>query len=272
MIISALKSKCYRNSKLLLITTQVVEAGVDIDMDLGFKDKSLIDSEEQLAGRINRNCNKDNCKLYLFDCDSEKSLYGKDERYEIMTKTSDGSTVYKEILASKNFDKLYGMIMSKIKQQNKSAYIQNIHDFYEAIKTLNFPEINRSICLVDQKNVTVFVPLQIPSSMLGNAVAIANEFGLLDNDNVDGRKVWDFFEELVTAPDEDFIRNKIKMKQIFSLMSQFSFCIYPYGKDYDIIHTFGYEKYGFLYLNSWEDLYSFDEGINSNKFTDTNFL
>lgn len=189
-----------------------------------------------------------------------------------MTKTSDGSTVYKEILVSKNFDKLYDMIMSKIKQQNKSAYIQNIHDFYEAIKTLNFPEINRSICLVDQKNVTVFVPLQIPSSMLGNAVAIANEFGLLDNDNVDGRKVWDFFEELVTAPDEDFIKNKIKMKQILSLMSQFSFCIYPYGKDYDIIHTFGYEKYGFLYLNSWEDLYSFDGGINSNKFADTNFL
>lgn len=55
-------------------------------------------------------------------------------------------------------------------------------------------------------------------------------------------------------------------------MSQFSFCIYPYGKDYDIIHTFGYEKYGFLYLNSWEDLYSFDGGINSNKFADTNFL
>lgn len=35
---------------------------------------------------------------------------------------------------------------------------------------------------------------------------------------------------------------------------------------------FGYEKYGFLYLNSWEDLYSFDEGINTDKFTDTNFL
>ena len=272
MIISSLKSRCYRNSKLLLITTQVVEAGVDIDMDLGFKDKSLIDSEEQLAGRINRNCNKDNCKLYLFDCDSEKSLYGKDERYEIMTKSNADSTAYKEILASKDFDKLYDMIMSKIKQQNKSAYIQNIHDFYEAIKSLNFPEINRSICLIDQKNVTVFVPLQIPSSMLGNVVAIANEFGLLDNDNIDGRKVWDFFEELVTAPDEDFIKNKIKMKQILSLMSQFSFCIYPYGKDYDIIHTFGYEKYGFLYLNSWEDLYSFDEGINSDKFTDTNFL
>ena len=62
------------------------------------------------------------------------------------------------------------------------------------------------------------------------------------------------------------------MKQILSLMSQFSFSIYPNGKDYDTIHTFGYEKYGFLYPNSWEDLYSFNEGINTDKLTDTNFL
>lgn len=50
-----------------------------------------------------------------------------------MTKSNADSTAYKEILASKNFDKLYDMIMSKIKQQNKSAYIQNIHDFMKQL-------------------------------------------------------------------------------------------------------------------------------------------
>ena len=53
-IINYLKHSENRTKKVLLITTQVVEAGVDIDMDLGFKDTSLIDSDEQLAGRINR--------------------------------------------------------------------------------------------------------------------------------------------------------------------------------------------------------------------------
>src|SRR5690606_6094201 len=47
-IINFLKNKSNRKKKILLITTQVVEAGVDIDMDLGFKDRSLIDSDEQL--------------------------------------------------------------------------------------------------------------------------------------------------------------------------------------------------------------------------------
>mgnify|MGYP000335079520 CR=1 FL=1 len=65
-IIENLKTSEYRKMRVLLISTQVVEAGVDIDMDLGFKDKSIIDSEEQLAGRINRNVRKQSCKLYVF--------------------------------------------------------------------------------------------------------------------------------------------------------------------------------------------------------------
>ncbi|HBK30592.1 MAG TPA: CRISPR-associated protein, partial [Porphyromonadaceae bacterium] len=48
-IISFLKNPDNGDKKVLLITTQVVEAGVDIDMDLGFKDASLVDSDEQLA-------------------------------------------------------------------------------------------------------------------------------------------------------------------------------------------------------------------------------
>jgi len=110
-IIDELKSEEARNKKILLITTQVVESGVDIDMDLGFKDKSIIDSEEQLAGRINRNVNKPECTLYLFDCNEEKSLYKGDDRYRIMRELNDE---YRTILEQKNFDRLYQLVIEKI--------------------------------------------------------------------------------------------------------------------------------------------------------------
>lgn len=42
---------------MIVIATQVIEAGVDIDMNIGYKDISILDSEEQFAGRINRSCN-----------------------------------------------------------------------------------------------------------------------------------------------------------------------------------------------------------------------
>lgn len=68
-IINFLKDDENRVKTILLITTQVVEAGVDIDMDLGFKNISLLDSDEQLAGRINGNAKKEKCRLFLFKKD-----------------------------------------------------------------------------------------------------------------------------------------------------------------------------------------------------------
>src|SRR5699024_385016 len=53
--------KVKKNKNIILVATQVVEAGVDIDMDIGYKDISKLDSEEQFLGRINRSCMKDNC-------------------------------------------------------------------------------------------------------------------------------------------------------------------------------------------------------------------
>lgn len=37
-----------------------MEAGIDIDMDIGFKDISMVDNDEQFMGRINRSCKRGN--------------------------------------------------------------------------------------------------------------------------------------------------------------------------------------------------------------------
>ena len=46
----------------------MIEAGVDIDMDIGYKDISRLDSEEQFMGRINRSA-KRRGTVYFFDMD-----------------------------------------------------------------------------------------------------------------------------------------------------------------------------------------------------------
>lgn len=40
--------------KPILVATQVLEAEVDLDIDMGFRDIGPIDSIVQVAGRINR--------------------------------------------------------------------------------------------------------------------------------------------------------------------------------------------------------------------------
>lgn len=269
-IINKLKTEEIRSKKILLITTQVVEAGVDIDMDLGFKDKSIIDSEEQLAGRINRNVNKPECKLYIFNCNTEKTLYGDDYRYKFMNEVP--FSEYKRILQEKDFDCLYKMVIEKIKNKNKSQFIENLDDLYSAIATLDFPKVNNSLQIINQRSVSVFVPLEINISLMEEFVPVLKDFKIEYDTKVSGVDVWNCYVAIIESQKEDFVKNKILMKKLQGLMSAFTFSIFPNASDYNTLKDYGREEYGFLYLESHDNIYSFENGIDTYKLSDTNFI
>jgi len=89
---------------------------------------------------------------------------------------------------------------------------------------------------------------------------------------LNGIDVWNKYSNIINDQDEDFVKNKIQMKKIQSLMSLFTFSIFPSGKDYEVIRTYGREEYGYLYLESNKDIYSFENGINTAFFSESNFL
>lgn len=151
-------------------------------------------------------------RLYLFNCDAEKNLYGKDERYAVMAKNKDNS-VYEEILRDKDFDRLYNIIIRDIQKQRSSHFQQNINDLYDDIRCLNFPRVADSIKLIDQPSVTVFVPLAIKADLLGDVYSIAISFGLNDEDIVEGERVWEFYKKRLINQEKDFITNRIQLKQ-----------------------------------------------------------
>lgn len=64
-----------KKEKFIVVTTQLIEAGVDIDCECAFRDFSTLDSIIQVAGRCNRNNNLTNSNVYLLNLKDDRKEY-----------------------------------------------------------------------------------------------------------------------------------------------------------------------------------------------------
>ncbi|RDV83594.1 CRISPR-associated helicase Cas3' [Ammonifex thiophilus] len=70
--IEALRTALHRGEKPVLVSTQVVEAGVDLDFDVAWRDIGPVDAVVQVAGRCNRNFKRDKGDVYLLNLVDEQ--------------------------------------------------------------------------------------------------------------------------------------------------------------------------------------------------------
>lgn len=289
-IINSLKNPSNRKKKIILITTQVVEAGVDIDMDLGFKDRSIIDSDEQLAGRINRNVNKGDCTLYLFNLNKESFIYGKDYRYKI-TKEQIKSDEYKRILAQKDFDALYDKIFEARNNWNSKEMVENFSDYESAIHKLKFQTVNDKFKLIEQKNFSCFIPMNIPIQVESETNGIIENIfsysqllfleknGVFPNEKneISGKDVFEIYLRSIFNKIE-FTQQQIRKKVLQSIISKYIFSIFASPKiENELVHFYDKDKseYGYLYIERWKDIYSIEQGLDAKKIAgieETQFL
>lgn len=234
------------DKNILLVTTQVVEAGVDIDMDIGFKEKSLLDSDEQLAGRINRNSFKKGNKLFLFCIGkgNDKFVYKTDERKNISAIYQEGGKE-KNILDTKDFDKFYDQILEKIIGKNELTCMTNLNTYKTDIKNLRFNDSR--IELIEMRSLSVFVP-----------------------HNMMAKLYWNAYEKAILNNEKDLIDKKIDIKKLSAKISKYTFSLADYPKSgIEYLEAYGEKKYGYLYLEEWysecngKKLYSYKDGLDT---------
>jgi CRISPR-associated endonuclease/helicase Cas3 len=287
-IINFLKDENNRTNKVLLITTQVVEAGVDIDMDLGFKNQSLIDSDEQLAGRINRNINKENCELYLFRINEPKTIYGKDLRYKIAQELNKEEV--KRILQEKDFETLYKKVMQVIDKDNNSAYKVGFNEYKDYFKSLNFEEIQNKFRLIENENATIFIPFDIDilnyqfENKETKEITIENNFSpseldfiqknncIIFENKVSGEKIWEIYTSIIQNKNLDFTLKNNQLKVLNGIMSKFVFSVFmkkandlkkycKYNENTGDFVNYNYYKFEKEYIGKG-NIYDFYSGIN----------
>jgi len=73
-ILKTIRERLKAGKPTILVSTQVVEAGVDVDFNIVYRDFAPLDSINQAAGRCNRNGKKNKGKIFLFNSAHNKYL------------------------------------------------------------------------------------------------------------------------------------------------------------------------------------------------------
>ncbi len=242
-------SKTRKNIKIIIIATQVIEAGVDIDMDIGFKDISTIDSEEQFMGRVNRSCKKENSKVYFFYLDDEQKVYRGDNRLELNLRDSNNFPILRE----KNFQDFYKNVLNRIKRNGnsvKQGVYSEIENFKNYITTLNYAKISKTMTLINSQNYTLYFPFKIDISQYKIKEFENIDSSLMTGNFLDGKKVWIAFNDLNKI--ENFSEMKYKKSKINSLIQFFTFNIIKYNNT-EFPCKFDEEIGGIYYIKEYHD-------------------
>ncbi|MCD4695789.1 MAG: CRISPR-associated helicase Cas3' [Bacteroidales bacterium] len=229
-IIKLIKRNINNGKRMILISTQVVEAGVDIDFDIVFRDFAPLDSINQSAGRCNRNGIKSKGAVKLFNSGKAFRIYDS----ILLNITERIFKEYKNIIQENKFyeinRKYFKEVWKNISENNdKSIQLKTW------METLQMEEIQNNFKLIDQdlRHYNVFIPYCHHA-----------------------KKVWKKYQECFEI--EDFFERKFAIKKIKPelLMYVAKFPKNKYQPDDEKAEDF------LIYEESWKDYYNLITGFN----------
>jgi len=202
--IERIKNK--KENGLIIISTQVVEAGVDIDVDCVYRDLAPLDSIIQAAGRCNRNDLKSQGYVKLFQLKDKNIPYWK--------------YIYDETL----IDATLQTLNSEKKDYIPESDLQNLSDYYyntlennvtsdiskEIINNLSFLNFCRAFCYDSQSNPMAFNLIE--------SLSVQNVFVQIDEDS---SKLSENYQELLNSTPENIFEWKSQLREQFRKMSPY---------------------------------------------------
>ncbi len=157
--VKEIKTKLENRERLILVSTQVVEAGVDLDFDMAFRDIGPIDSIVQIAGRINRNYKKgEYLPLYVVHFKDDASrIYGT----ITVDQTLKALSGYKEV-SEHEYKKLVEKYFTDLAERKS---FDDYVEIFNAIKSLDYSKIEEfEVIKNDYAKYNIFIELDLKNS------------------------------------------------------------------------------------------------------------
>lgn len=163
MIRERLKNK----EKCIVISTSLVEAGVDLDFDIVYRQIAGMDSMIQAAGRCNRNGEKDvaDSKVYIFDFIDEKKV--TNQKLQIETTEfvlQDYEKVDDLIGISDYFKRLYHYRGASLDKKNIMGEFKQMR--------FNFSKVAKEFKLIEENTKMIFITKEPKAEELLNELKI----------------------------------------------------------------------------------------------------
>ena len=202
---SIIKKINSKDKRVILISTQLIEAGVDIDVDVGYKNISGLDNEEQFLGRINRSCKKSG-KAYFFYLTDAKKVYKNSVIIE--NKLNLFSDEMRDVLENKNFDVFYSKVLEILKRKAKEKI--NNDNFETIIFNKKFRLLKERMKLIEEQDdkKTYFFNRTLTDEEI-------EEIG----ENIDGSEVWERYVDILK--EENYAKKIVELSKIRKKMMYF---------------------------------------------------
>lgn len=156
--IELLKRLLEERRSVILVSTQVVEAGVDLDFDLAFRDLGPLDSIVQVAGRCNRNWRLPVGRVYILRIVDEN---GREDSKKIYGSVLPERTM--ELIAHKKSIREHELAELMRQYYEDVSYRMNVEKhpgcmkLLERIKALDFQELAHFSLIEEEPKVPVYM-------------------------------------------------------------------------------------------------------------------
>ena len=153
-VIKKIKKRQKAGLPCKVISTQCIEAGVDLDFHVLYRALAPLEAIIQAAGRCNRNGEQGVGKVIVFEPAVEGSLYPPDKWYQ------NAAIVVKEILSRENIDINNPECISNYYEILFEEYAKDKKALTEAIEDRDFARTAKEYKLIENKGKKVVVPFK----------------------------------------------------------------------------------------------------------------
>lgn len=177
--LSKIKQLINNWKNVILVSTQLIEAGVDIDFDIWFRDFAPIDSIIQVLWRLNRNAKKEQGELFLFRLKDENNPFEREYSsyiYDFLIRNKSEIILQnKKVIEEKDFLQIFEKYFEEILKEESFKKQSDI--VWEYFCNWSFKKLNEKFNLIDKRfeTIDIFVDIDNISSK------IRKEFEVIKN-------------------------------------------------------------------------------------------